>query len=329
MMVRSWPRPPRSLGFTLIELLVVIAIIAILIGLLVPAVQKVREAADRLRCSNNLKQITLALHAHHDAKKYFPPGSYNLLDDLGSNMTPGKNDRRCWFHDTMLYIEQGALYSDFDAYMNTGGSALTYSKSTAIVPSFMCPSDPVNPKVKTYRHDGTNEYHSQGFHGNYIVCLGDDYFNKNNDPKTSTQTNGVFSAYSKTRLRDIKDGTSTTAVLSELILTSEPETGPVDLTDIRGRYYNPSHGGVYFSTRVTPNTLVPDQFDWCSSQPNPLAPCVWTGNNMFISTRSYHTGGVNMAFADGSVRFIFDSMDPATYKALGSRNGGEPISGDF
>src|SRR5258707_6305 len=112
----------RRDGFTLIELLVVIAIIAILIGLLLPAVQKVREAAARMKCSNNLKQLGLALHNYHDARGNFPPATYNYIDSTGYTPPPynGTQDRRCWALDIMPYVEQDNLYRWFDTFMSTG-----------------------------------------------------------------------------------------------------------------------------------------------------------------------------------------------------------------
>ncbi len=130
----------------------------------------------------------------------------------------------------------------------------------------------------------------------------------------------MFFPYSKTKFSDISDGTTNTAMISELILS--PDIGS---HDIRGRYYNPAHGGVVFSTRVTPNTLVPDRFNWCSDNPVPAAPCIYTGVDMFVSVRSYHPGGINFGLADGSVRFVTNYVDPVLYAALGSRDGGDAI----
>jgi len=131
-------------------------------------------------------------------------------------------------------------------------------------------------------------------------------------------------AQSKVTLTDITDGTSNTAMVSELLLVADT-TGH----DIRGRYYNPAHSGVSFSTRLTPNSPVPDQFNSCHNTVAPAyAPCISTTTNMFVTTRSRHPQGVNMALADGSVRFIRQTVNPITYTALGSRNGGE-IPGDL
>jgi len=317
---------PSQLGFTLVELLVVIAIIAMLVTLLLPAVQSAREAARRTQCTNNLRQIALAMLNHHDTKGHFPHGNYNYIDSTGSTPEPYNNtqDRRCWFHDVLPYIEESALFDDFDKYMDTGRSALGYPRLGTPVPTFMCTSDGLSPKLNTF-WGGLDGLETQGFSGNYVGNSGNGYFNpteidglKVQSPMSSSKMNGVLFAVSKVRIAQMVDGTSHTALVSEIILT--PDT---DSHDIRGRYYNPGHGGVLFSTRVPPNTMVPDRFNWCAKNPLPQTPCVWSGTNMFLSARSYHPGGVNMAMSDGAVRFVENGVDAAAFSAAGSRNGEE------
>jgi len=312
----------RREGFTLVELLVVIAIIGILIGLLLPAVQAVRAAARRMQCSNHMKQVALALHNHHDAYNHFPHGNYNYLDSTFSTPAPYNNtqDRRCWMHDTLPFLEQKALYDKFHAHMETGASALAFQESDTVIPTLMCPSDPTSPKLHTYW--GGIGTPTQGFSGNLITNAGSDYFNPGGVAESANR-DGLFFAVSKVRIEDITDGTTHTAMVSELILS--PDT---DSHDIRGRYHNPAHGGVLFSTRIPPNTMVPDQLNWCANNPVKEAPCIWTGTNMFVSVRSFHSGGVNMAMADGSVRFVSSSIDTIVFKAAGSRNGAE-VTEDF
>lgn len=307
-------------GFTLIELLVVIAVIGILVALLLPAVQSAREAARRTQCANNQKQLAIALHLYHDANQRFPMGTYNYIDSTTPNISVppfgSKFNRRCWMHHLFGYLEQEPLQASLDAHFETGASALAFPGLDFVMPTMTCPSDPVSRKVHSF-WGGYNGLPNQGFSGNYIVNASSDYFNDTTYQK-SASLDGVFYAGSKTRIAEITDGTAYTAFTSELILTIDS----VD-HDIRGRYFNPAHSGVAFSTRLPPNTMVPDQFNWCSTKPATRAPCIWTGTEIFVLTRSYHPHGVNMTMADGSLRFVPNTIDAVVYKSMGSRNGAD------
>jgi prepilin-type processing-associated H-X9-DG protein len=202
----------------------------------------------------------------------------------------------------------------------------------------MCPADPANPKNVTYSYstlgvtgpppslDGGGA--SQGFSGNYVACASSNYINPgppSANQKNSAKVNGMFFALSKVRMTDVTDGTSHTAMLSELILTPDATDD-----DERGRYYDPVGGGVQFTTKYPPNSPVPDFINWLSRKSVPLAPGRWCAGgecqpaeNFFLSVRSYHGGGVNLATADGAVHFISETIDPVLYTGFGSRNGGE------
>ena len=255
----------------------------------------------------------------HAALGRLPPGTYDYLQGKNESVghpppynTAPQEDRRCWMHDLLPYLEQGPLYAEFDAWMSKNNSALYFIPQNAtVIPTLMCPSDPSGPKVYTYGNS------QQGFSGNVIGCAGNDYF-KTTDATQSVNLNGLLFAASKVTFSDVHDGLSNTAMLSELILV--PDTAS---HDVRGRYYNPIHGGALFSTRLPPNNSIADQFAWCSVVPFPEGPCIDMSTNIFISARSYHRGGVNLGMADGAVRFVSQTVDQGVFQALGSRSGNE------
>ncbi len=257
------PLSGRRAAFTLIELLVVIAIIAILIALLVPAVQKVREASARTQCINHLKQLGLGLHSYHDAFKMFPPGQYN---PLGQDANPF--NRSCWMQPILPYIDQRARYEYWDKWGVSWATQIPENWSPMEV--FMCPSDPNKGKNVTYFHrngtgaSGGSPLNSQGAHGNYVLCAASTVFGTTGG---GLNLNGLFFPYSKTRIPNISDGSSNTIMGSEIILT--PDSNSAD--DLRGRYYNTWQGNNLFSTLFPPNTSAPDRSTYCLVGANPRA----------------------------------------------------------
>ncbi|MCE9562872.1 MAG: DUF1559 domain-containing protein [Planctomycetes bacterium] len=296
-------------AFTLIELLVVIAIIAILIGLLLPAVQKVREASARMKCQNNLKQLGIGFHNYHDSTGTLPIGQpMNMATNAPA---PYTLDRSCWSHYLLPYIEQAALFTKFEAIRKANSGYICDNADAGIPLSpFMCPSDPNAGKNKT--HTG-----SQGLHINYAACAGSTVFNPSSDT-TGANLNGVFYVRSSTKIGDITDGTSNTLFAAEMRVS--PDTTKDDL---RGRHYNSYTGNTLFSTLNPPNTTVGDQqySDYCIDIPG--APCRTAGGTYIQSARSAHTNGVNVVMGDGSCRFVNNNIDPQTYQFMGTRSGGE------
>ena len=328
-LVSPRPESPRR-AFTLIELLVVIAIIAILIGLLLPAVQKVREAAARLKCTNNLKQLGLALHNYHDTNLYFPFGHQNEALASPPVLPADLHRRECWFMNVLPYTEQTALFSAYKADTGTYLMYVTAAVQTAVVPGFSCPSDPTNPGFGA--NGGTTS-----FQGNYAVCAGGMTWNTSTTPPVPTQVDtaytadpgGMFYLDSKVKITGVTDGTSNTLMASEGVIRGN---GTGAWGEIGGYWGGAPHGAYAFSTFRLPNTTVPDRVYSCKSTTFPNAPCE-NGNSGGLSgrwnfARSRHTGGVNAVLGDGSVKFVRNSIDLVTWQALGTRADGI-VTADF
>lgn len=347
-------------GFTLVELLVVIAIIGVLVALLLPAVQQAREAARRMQCKNNLKQVGLALHNYHGAHNVFP---YGFRDD-GPLATL---NRETWMQLLLPYLEQPAVYQSYRALADSislrhlGVITVPLGESNAgvAIPVLQCRSDPSSPAFVTSRLGSTTALNIPGegfkhFQGNYVVCAGTmtggypliQTVNRVSQWALENPSDGMFYYVSRTRFADVTDGTSNTIMASECIIRGKSGDTFGDAGDYWG---GGNHAGYGFSTFNPPNTPVPDVVYQCKlptfqglRTPSnwPGAPCVsvarYSSNtaadaattpHIINHARSYHPGGVQILLADGSVSFISNQIDRLIFQRLGTRAGGEAVSG--
>jgi prepilin-type N-terminal cleavage/methylation domain-containing protein/prepilin-type processing-associated H-X9-DG protein len=343
-------------GFTLIELLVVIAIIAVLVALLLPAVQSAREAARRAQCSNNLKQIGLALNNYISTFNVLPPGRVN------SHITGHGN---CWgaYAEILPQLEQPALFASFnfnlppDTDPTTTLAAANVTGFETFIDTLLCPSD--SSAVLITVSNGQYATH------NYPMCTGSGYsVVKNPAPPLIDLPNGVLYENSATSPAAIQDGLSATVAVAEtirsvpggsyasdplgvfLITGNNSSTGPPLTSDddyvsmclsqpstttmfqatrgVRWHYGAPGHS--LYNHRRAPNDKRADCRGGLphSNRTDPI----WNWLSHNITSRSHHPSGVNALFCDGHVIFAKNQINVAVWQALGSRAGREVISAD-
>lgn len=341
-------------AFTLVEMLVVIAIIGVLVGLLLPAVQAAREAARRMQCQNNIRQLGLAAHNHESALKVLPsayrgqqiggaPGYFDLWGTLAL-LTP--------------YLEQTAVYNSIDLKLTMYQLTPPYGiqAPTAVqtrVPTFMCPSDKMESVCS-----GAYGIPGELAPTNYAFCLGSGTTRGRTGWLGSPwDADGVFFAQSKVRLTDIKDGTSNTIGASERILGEGAESAVVaSRAEIKPQtmFVNPGAetNDANCTSTLRTNFSQRRMYTWVAGEPrctsynhyyapndkaNPDCVANFTGTDPItrssghgLSTaRSRHVSGVNAWYCDGSVHFISDSVDMGIWRALATRSGGEVIQNEF
>jgi len=342
-------RRARS-GFTLIELLVVIAIIAILIGLLLPAVQKIREAANRMKCSNNLKQLGLGLHNYHDTNNFLPPGGGNDVAPFGTG-TAVDQWGSSWKVFLLPFIEQDNLHRKWEFNNNSGWLNANNKNliSTTTISVYRCPSTPLPPFATT------NGYVANEMVGTYTGIAGSVITRSDgtipspgpysvaccNGSGGLATDNGVLYPGSMTTLAAVTDGLSNTWFVGEQGQHLRDVNGkPITANFTRGFGSSETIYGWSMGAAIRPGASPASfgdgrQFN-CTSvrwKINQLGP--WTsadpaygvnndaGTNFPLS--SGHSGGVNVLNGDGSVRFVRDSISLDIQSAMATKSGGESL----
>jgi len=312
-------------GFTLIELLVVIAIIAVLVGLLLPAVQKVRESAARAKCQNNLHNLAIALHAYHDTNNQLPPGAQGLMNPPSNSGTTTVVKGTSWLVLILPQVEQAPLYAQYN-FGQDYSSANNLNVAIQRVPIYYCPSGSKDASGNTQTEVASNGVASNTTH--YYGIMGPSgssrYLQPNTNYPQGSQSGslpdnsaysllGMLPYYDNTfpaqkgivQLTDVLDGASNTLMVGEMSYTLPIGATPIYVSWTRG---NNNGAG------AAKNILYPI---------NSQTPFNGTNFND-LNMGSNHTGGANFALGDGSVRFIKQNINMDTYKGLSTIAGREP-----
>ena len=317
-------------GFTLIELLVVIAIIAILIALLLPAVQQAREAARRSQCKNNLKQIGLALHNYHDTHRTFPPGFVAQETAPVGDASKDGFGNWAWGAFILPFMDQASLYNAIG--VGDGPSLATALQNQSVrdaletpMPTFRCPSDVgkdlTDVDGRRIKDNGASSAWRNQPRSNYV--------GNNGAGGLSLNGNGIFYRNSRTRMRDIIDGTSNTILVSERCTEiGNPSGGtyPCDAAGLVGsKFHNDTNRLAYWEHEGTAQVMFSGAY------------AMNQGNQQTCrrGTNSFHEGGVHVVLGDGAVRFISENIDHNTdgtvnslYEYLLARNDRQVV-GEF
>ena len=303
-------RRQRSDGFTLVELLVVIAIIGILVALLLPAVQAAREAARRMQCSNNMKQIGLSLHNYHDTYKKFPMGQMIWNPNAPMAGLQGTVRLFGWQVGLLPFMEQNTLYDtvNFQAYpqINTANTA---GFGSQYIETYLCPSNPFrigvdwtgacNPRARSCQEDTTPTHYSG-------IADHLSEFHSGGSGWPTAQGRGMFYIASDLSFRDVLDGTGNTIFIAENVAPDSTGANRFSGKCWTGWNLLDVHNGVNFPFKLVPR----------------LSHSAWNSSN---GPASFHPGGCMVTLGDGSVRFLAQTINQPTLSAMATRAGGEAL----